>query len=535
MTETEGLGGTDCPRCRGLRTVEAAALFVHGIGAQPPGHTLRTFGAPLLTRAKTLPGYGGQGAGPRIDGTIIDVRRLERHEPPAAPPASPVTRIARRLWGAPRPVSAHTWPAHEVWEVRTAEHGTVASHHWLLVESCWSRSFPLPHPLRFAVMLLLIAPWMMIFQMGAGWFGWVREVVTARGTPRSRRAGRVALASAGSYFGFAPRLLVSILVITATPLLAVLGTVPILRVPVTLLIDYVGDSVAAMADPAVRARMRAVISADLQWTRRHLPPRASCLVVAHSQGAMLTREMLAADRPGDGTVFFGLGSGLALLHGVGRALSVRTSLLGWLSATCLTLMLVLLAVAGVTSFPGFFADINATLHDPYGAGLARAFQPPDQAEQLVMVALVLQVSGGLALRASGMTALIAEWREKLRLPHDAVGHWREFTSAYDPVSCGPILDGVANSLVPVVNGPVLPAEHTGYHRNPLVQAEILAALAGSAGLWLPIGFLAETYALAERAQRRDRLIIRLSTYTVWFSCFGVIASVLFWSNPGGLW
>lgn len=511
---------SECPHCRPGVVADTAVLFVHGIGVQRPGRTLAAFAGPLRSSADALTRR------PPGEGNVTGVRMLCRHEPGDSSRGG----LMRLLWGRPRPVMGRTWPAHEIWEVTGLLGGRPVSRRWLLVESCWARSFALPHPVRFATTLLLVIPWLGIYQLGTSWFGWIRALT------RRRQGGRpylLSLTGAAAYLGFAPRLLAVVAAVALAPICAVLGMIPVLRSPIIILIDFVGDSLAAVGDPAARSGMCETIREDLRWTRRRVPAGAPHLLVAHSQGAMLSRQMLATERPGRQTVFFGLGSGLGILHGVDRAMSVRSGLLGWISVIFLTLMLALLVIAGVLSTPQFFADLAVAVHDPYGAGLRRAFAPPSEAEWLAAASVGCLVIGGTALRASGLTRLIARWRTELRLPDGAVGHWREFSSAYDPVSCGPILDGVADTVVPVINGPVLPAEHGGYRRNPRVRLEILDVLARSSGLGLPPGFVADTHREAA-AMRRDRLIVRLSAYLVWVVSFGGIVAFLLWAGLGGL-
>ncbi|WP_440104012.1 hypothetical protein [Streptosporangium sp. H16] len=511
----ETVSGT-CTQCPPGRTAATAVLFVHGIGMQRPGHTLDKFAGPLLALAGELPG------GLPLEGTVTGVRRVERHAPDPGRERA-FSRIARTLWGTPRSVAPSSWPVHEIWEVTAHVRGRTLRYRWLLAESCWARSFPLPGPVRFSRLLLLVVPWLALYQMGAAWFSMSPTLFSGPATPR--RTGRMATIGLASYFGFAPRLLAMVTTVLLCPVLALIGNVPLLRAPVTLLIDFVGDSLVAMGLPEERARMTAVIRSDLHWCQDRLPQDAQQLVVAHSQGAMLTREMLAGERPRRRTVFFGLGSGLGLLHGVNRSLSIRTGVLGWIAAICMTSMLALLATAAVTSWPLFVANVSAAARDPFGAGLDAALSGPTRPEQLVLVSTVLTFVGAVALRASGLTDLISSWHRDLRLPAGSVTHWREFSSAYDPVSCGSLLEGVADVVVPVVNGPLLPAEHGGYRRNSRVRLEILQAMADASGLRPHDAFVARVWARASAEFRRRRRIARLSTLAVWCLSFAVVVHV----------
>jgi hypothetical protein len=517
----------DCPYCPATAVADTSVLFVHGIGTQRPGRTLTAFAEPLLSLLQTLPGRPGP------HGTITGVRRLARHEP--APERAGWSRLLRVAWGTPRPVVPSAWPVHEIWEVTSVGGDGVTSRRWLLAESCWARSFALPHPVRFAASLLLVIPWLGMYQMGTSWYGWLRELLQpASRASHRRRLPMIAVAGSAAYLGFAPRLLATVVALALAPVCAIVGILPIVRAPVMVLIDFVGDSLVAMGDPAARARMCDTIRADMRWTRRRVRASSPQLIVAHSQGAMLCREMLATERPGDHTTFFGLGSGLGILHGVNRALSLRTGLLGWVSATFLTLMLGLLAIAAIISTPQFFSDMAAALHDPYGAGTDRAFAPPSEAEWMATASIVCNVIGGLTLRKSGLTQLIADWRAELRLPPGAVRHWREFSSAYDPVSCGAILDGVADLVVQTVNGPVLPVEHGAYRRNPVVQLHILNALAEASELSLPADFAKCVRVTAAVRERRNLRIARGSTYLTWAASFAGIVWLLLSLGLGGV-
>ncbi|GAA3738097.1 hypothetical protein [Salinactinospora qingdaonensis] len=521
----------DCPSA-GPRP-DAVALFVHGIGAQRPGSTLAGHTGPLLSLFNDLTA----GETPPVSRvpTISNVRRVYRHHPPS--PARSWRWLLARLWGRPRPPEPLGVPSHELWEV-TSRSGDGASRvtYWLLAESCWSRSFPLPHPIRFAWWLWRVVWWLVLVQLGAAWAQHFTAVRPSQQPPEGRfpspvQAARIVALGAVSYFGFAPRLLAAVLVLAVAPLIAVLGTIPVLRAPIiALVIDTAGDSFAALLQPHARRRMLDTIRGDLRWLRAHLPPGAGTLVVAHSQGGMLTRDALEREAPGDRVTFFALGSGLGLLHALRQVSSPLSALRAWLGGLGFTLMLALNIAALLVSTPPFL-DAFATaarsptlaLTDPWGL-TAEASAAQSRAELLVLLAMASGAVGATALRGAGITAMIAQWSQRLRLPEGTVAEWTDYSSRYDPVSCGPVLATVADCSVAVVNSPWPLLEHTRYRRNRRVLLDIAETMARFSGIAIPAEPARRAYERSARHTRRMAWVQLLFTVVGEIFAFALVVT-----------
>jgi hypothetical protein len=59
----------------------------------------------------------------------------------------------------------------------------------------------------------------------------------------------------------------------------------------------------------------------------------------------------------------------------------------------------------------------------------------------------------------GVPNLISDWQTRLKLPAGTVDLWVEYSSPFDPVSCGALLNGCPDEVHDVVNNPVIVSEH----------------------------------------------------------------------------
>ncbi|MGZ4344165.1 MAG: hypothetical protein ACXVHX_21020, partial [Solirubrobacteraceae bacterium] len=94
------------------------------------------------------------------------------------------------------------------------------------------------------------------------------------------------------------------------------------------------------------------------------------------------------------------------------------------------------------------------------------------------LALVVIYLAQLGLRRMGFPRLVEQWHRDLRLPEGATRRWIEYSSQFDPVSCGSILSGCPDEPVhEVVNTSVLPREHAAYRCNWFILSRVVQEMA----------------------------------------------------------
>jgi hypothetical protein len=567
------------------RADDAAVLFVHGIGWQTPGGTLRAFAPPLVAALGDFADRNAraQGAQEAIL-TGIDIRRpdpfgrqergLVRVARACASPGN--LRSAARwlrgelfVWREPPRGQPPTSPAHAECRITVRDGPTAGDRRWLLAESCWARSFPRPRGSRLAIWLIRILPWIALFQLAAVVTPYLRPHIEAGAAENLSRArfmmvvARMVPRVLAAYAALLLRVLGVLLAAALVVPLIVLSFLPVLRWITVGAIGLIGDSYAAVVDPPSRDAMVAKIRSDIDWC---LQRSERLVVVAHSQGAMLTRTALSERPFGDRVTFVGLGSGLGPLHSLGRAHDERVGGRGWL-----VLLLAVSAIASLatglllftTAFLVEVQDMMAILRAFWDQTWATAEQavrcssqeascpppefvmPDDMASKplgwivselpawgVFAVTMAISYLVALLARRAGLYDVFMQMRDELRLPAGSVGRWIEFSSRYDPVSCGPLLVGCADEVIDdIVNGPVLAAEHGGYRRNAQVRLRVAEELARITRRPVQIAH-ASVAADLLRAEARRRKRCRLALRAQLAVSYAVVAVAGIWLVAG---
>jgi pimeloyl-ACP methyl ester carboxylesterase len=504
---------------------DAALLLVHGIGRQRRGKTLCAW-------SRRLRKWLG------VCALTVDVQ--ERPGDQRSP--------AHQLWR----VGPGTGPARDALHPLLVQGRPWPARTWLVAESHWrGATYPRPSGPRMAWWLVTVAPWIGLFHIGANYVVPAADLMRAGRVPGSRLRVLAGLArlSASLYLAFVTRLL-GVVLFSVLALVLLAAWVVRLTAVVGFVTDFVGAALAASSDDAVRNAMCARIERDLAWCERQVGA-GRVVVVAHSQGAMLTREVLAqrltrVDR------FVSLGSGLGPLHTLGYGSSPARALLSWLCYPLIAIWgTLLLASATLTTGP-FLAGVASlgpaiqdslrefseathgsapSLRLPAEFGVARSAQ--DQAFGLIAVATVVGLIFVAAVRTAGMTRLIATWRPRLRLEPGRVGRWIDVSSPYDPVSCGPLLRGVADESFRTANSAIPGREHGGYLEHPLVLTMIVSRLAELSWGGAAVAPWTERHVRARMSPIEQRRLRALRTAAVCtaLASFLVIASWLRYVTP----
>jgi hypothetical protein len=503
-----------------------ALLFVHGIGSQRAGDTLAQFSESLL-------GFLGE------HGTGLTVI------PTAEGDTAATTRREYRV-------------------IYTDEHGRPQERLVLLAEAHWADVFRHPNRIALVCWLLQVMSGFMMFHLGATFFGRVLDAaVDLRRAVAARRKG----AAAGAALRFA-RVAVAgqLAAVSRYVMVAVAGVLLFLVLPLSLLPpvhrclkrlfdDTVGDSYVAVTNPAQFRRITSTVKRAVDECLGACGPAGRVTVVAHSQGAMISQSVLAARRYGDRVTLVGLGSGLGPLHALRSRLDqTRLSL----ALGAMIVMEVFLAAAlGVSSWP-FLVALGSFPRLVASAGEGARSGSPTQAREVMTAAasplrdvwaaqdrafvlIGVACAAGLLMarlgRRGGLTALIDGWTRSLAMPAGAVREWVEYSSRYDPVSCGPLLATTASRTYDIVNGPWLLAEHTRYWKNPLVLLELATQLGEALEARLiPADRVREVTAEAERVARRHRLVLGATVLAGWlFATAALAVSFLWWSGVVNRW
>ncbi|MGO9043063.1 MAG: hypothetical protein ACLQIK_15930 [Mycobacterium sp.] len=348
------------------------------------------------------------------------------------------------------------------------------------------------------------APWLALFQFGAAFAPRIRRL-TDRLADDSSHPLFLLWPVLRLYAAWFLRLIGVFVAAVLVVLLAALSFVPLLRwLPVALL-GLVGDSYAAVADRQSRDDMVCQIKRDLAWCSAR---SERLVVVAHSQGAMLAREALIAQPLGERVTLIGLGSGLGPLYSLRRAHDEGVGARGWyvlgavtagVAATGLFLVLIAipgllwLAIALVTLFLGLLGNgirvidclrdascqpsaVRLVLpHDPFFVSSRIVAELPADVVFIGSM-LLLGFLASMCVRRARFANLVESWPAALRLPTGCVRRWIEFSSPYDPVSCGLLLAGSSDDFEEVVNGWCLFTEHTRYRRNRSILLRLLSEI-----------------------------------------------------------
>lgn len=285
------------------QTYDVGVVFVHGIGDQAPGETVAQFGEPfaeyLVAREEAA-------------GGALEVVRTDESDP-----AGESIDVRPRL-GAPAPS-------------------------WHLTEAHWADDFDSPTYPDLVRWALIYAPWLM--QRDA--VHWANRE-GKRSTLYWFFNALMAAAGSGGLFLIVGRAIV-ITALSYLLQLVLLVSLPfprLLRRVHRALIVSVGDSFALVSRPDALRQMTESVDRALAATRQRCD---TVIVVAHSQGAAVTHELLQRKGAGAVDALVTLGAGIRKLFLLRQALSHKRTM--YLSAALRVAVLfagVLLLVLGLT-------------------------------------------------------------------------------------------------------------------------------------------------------------------------------------------
>jgi hypothetical protein len=234
---------------------------------------------------------------------------------------------------------------------------------------------------------------------------------------------------------------VSLLVLVPLALLGVFGVLgkvlAKLRGPRWFVLSYIGDSYALLEDQAAAAAMAARVERDLGWLERQVGD-APLVVVAHSQGAEVTRRVLAR-RMTPVAAFVTFGSGIVKLDAVDRLRkSLGRSLLAF-GIRIVSAGALVLAVAGIAA----------------------------QWSPWLVAGLVVVAFGAVTLARALMRSVVGAGYDESRLGvgPQQVARWIDLFATSDPVSEGQLPLRQPGLSAEIVNRRLLFTDHTSYWQN----------------------------------------------------------------------
>jgi hypothetical protein len=430
-------------------------LFVHGIGEQQQYSTLARFGGALQRWLRQWDERPEDDASRVAPPQVVEVVKVEAH-PGGGVPAN--ARVA-----------------------------VSDDREWLLAEAWWAPEVTPPKFKEFIHWVLPMFPWLAAeYAVAAGSRVYRPDrppSVNGRDPSRWERgslAGLVWLASP----------LIAVILMVVCLVLAVLQRLPVVGKRVSSLtvnlVKGVGDSYLFAHDALARTAMVQRIRKDLEWLRTNGCHRVA--IVAHSQGAALSHDMLRAkDRPAKVDLLVTVGSGVQRLNGF-RELYRNAKLrsIGWWSIAAMVVLAagivlvvgalgpgvpglwawsgIVLVAVGVL-YPGFYSrSPAATKALGESVDEARLRRPSVWTGMVIasLGAVALMVAGLLGAGPSGPRLLaggfllsvgivgysVAYERvvrqvegvpPKLALPPDSVTSWVDYYSTADPVPNGPLV------------------------------------------------------------------------------------------------
>ena len=290
-----------------IAVADVGILVVHGIGKQEPVETLDSLGEPVIDWLEEW-----------VDAAAVDVRILsERGLLPGDDkhPGCQAIEVSLESPGLPR-------------------------ERWMLIESHWAESFDAPRYGQFLLWLSGSVPWTALwliagpfvrvglaFEAAEQWWneiGGLRSFLWMHFSHPLRliellaeMLGRLSAA----LLDIVIRLCILIVILPLAVGAAVLGAFKFVRKGAVDLLGTAGDSYAFIAFPRERDAMLSQLHADLEMLQRRC---SRAVIIAHSQGAALTHQLLARQRDIRPSTFISLGAGIAPLQGL-RALRSSTS------------------------------------------------------------------------------------------------------------------------------------------------------------------------------------------------------------------
>ena len=490
-------------------SADVAVLFVHGIGWQRPGDTLRSFVGPIGDMLQQLSVAPPLAPLP-LRVTWAQLRGSARVADARWKHIAAWLRDEIRYWRRPLRGEPPLQPESTRCEVAQAE--TEHRQIWLLAESCWARSFPNPTGRQLGAWAIRIAPWFALFYAASTFapalLRW-QSKLSHPGGPIMKDFIRLLPHNLLLYLRLIViAILVLLVSLLAIPTIVLSSCVPVLRWIGLAAIGLVGDSYAAIVHPSSLEKMVETIQRDIRWCLKRSP---RLVVVAHSQGAMLAREALSRMHVGDRVVLVGLGSGIGLLQALRQAERNQPSMFGWLAL----LSVCAAVVASLAILVLMWGDAQDFLHvlGAIGRSAASLFtMHPDSANPVLEAArssselvrtmqsshlfdfsryaiflpmyFVVLAIAYLCVKPLGFQSIPARLLSAMTYRRQQLRRWVEFASWHDPVTCGPLLKAArpytqksrkerAVEMRMVTNGSFLPFEHGAYRKNPVVLLRII--------------------------------------------------------------
>jgi hypothetical protein len=455
---------------------DVGVLFVHGIGDQGRGATLREFGVPLV---ESVGDWLGRAHVTSVPGTTAD---------PDVPDHAEVTihSDGRTL----RVLTAESW-----WAATFCPPGYFALMWWLLSAVPFVVQRAVDGGVRRSTVRMQdrlarttgsglaarVGHWL-VFLVHGSW----RLLQNAAGLAFT--IGVMAVLIAVGSLAVVPRMRARMLGPTeSTPpprlhpiLRLILGGVPgWLR---NVLVSYIGDSYALLRDAEAAEAMRRRVERDVRWLEEQ-HPGAPIAIVAHSQGAELARRVvIRRDRgnPVDSLITFG--AGIEKLRAVGllrERLGLAWAAFGLRILSAGGVIVALAAVLGSVA--------------PWAAPIALAVA----FAALSAARAVLRVIVG----ASDESACLG-------VNEGQVGRWLDLYASHDPVSEGSLPVPSFGTSSEIVNRRSALLDHTSYWQNvEAFRSAVALELARVAG-WRPTTQLpCEVVAGATERAKRVRLLV----------------------------
>jgi hypothetical protein len=449
MEASHGISAESAPDRKTIYDV--GVLVVHGIGQQRKGETVNSYAGAMYEWVRDRLRSSAEGHRHRKS-TRETLNKLTRLTPEivtaAAHDATPMDRATARRYAAYLEALPHFMPAATVGEDANRQlpappdeplMGLVTlSHHrtdtesdpsaalleldwtdptgndhsvqWLIAESWWAESFAAPKFMEIIKAAPLAIP---LAFLSHGWA--VAQTYRRRGKLHDLLAESYFLVRLWFWF-FAS--------IFATPLVyillwaaQILSWIPLntfqssARAVRASLMGVVGDAVALVTDPAIRAALLNRVERDLEWLARRCK---SVLLVGHSQGAMLA-YLASRTRPNNVKRLLTLGSGIRALQTFIDGIETRFPPI----PSCF-------AIAQVAAVGVFAVAAAGLLHlMPLGAALALG-------ALCFMLAISIGILGIALLFpiAAGRNVVEGFWRARMAAEEFA---WVDVIASHDPV------------------------------------------------------------------------------------------------------
>ena len=418
-------------------------LFVHGIGSQQPGATLRGFGGPLIESVGRWLGEGN----------------VERTAPS-------------------RPSDG---PEHERLRIADGDREIEV----LAAESCWADTVRRPSYFALLAWLCTAVPFLVTRGLDTGLRRTNRTIDKQLTRPDDRAARPRSALGAVRILGLtAVRLLQNVVVVVVSlaslVLLFVFGAFGLswwLRRLPGIVVSYVGDSYALLRDDGSAAAMTERVRRDLSWLQKRVGP-APVVVVAHSQGAEVVRRVLSRRDAPPVAALVTFGSGIEKLDAVDRLRhSLGRSLLAFATRIGSVAALALAVVAAVDGRPWWW----------------------------IVVLGAIAFASLTAARALLRSIVGAEYdATRLGVGPSQVTRWTDLYATSDPVSEGALPLGSLGSSREIVNRRLIFTDHTSYWQNvEAFRAAVAVEIARAVRWWDEI---AEPARIVEAATERARRV-----------------------------